>query len=88
MANTASARKRVRQTMKATQLNASQKSRVRTSVKQVVKLSKEGKKEDAQAAYKQAQSLLDKSTHRNLFHKNQVARIKTHLVKRLKSITQ
>lgn len=88
MANSASAKKRVRQSIKAMQHNASQKSKVRTSVKRVIKLSQANKKEEAQDVYKQAQSLLDKSVHRKLFHKNQVARVKNRLVNHLKRLTK
>ena len=87
MANTTSARKRVRQAMIATLRNTSQKSRVRTSVKKVLKLSNQGKKEEARNAYKEAQGLLDRSVHRNLFHKNNVARTKKRLVRKLKELS-
>lgn len=86
MANTASARKRVRQAIHATQRNAAQKSRVRTSVKKVIKLSNEGKQQDATSAYKEAQSLLDRAVLRNLLHKNNVARTKKRLIQKIKAL--
>ncbi len=84
MANTPSARKRVRQADRAGLRNASQKSQVRTLVKKVFKLNEQGNKEEASKAYKEAQSLLDKAVHRNLFHKNNVARVKKRLNARMK----
>lgn len=83
MANTPSAKKRVRQANRAAERNTSQKSRVRTLVKKVLKLNEEGKKDEAKATFQQAQSLLDRAVHRNLFHKNNVARVKKRLNNRL-----
>ncbi|MBE8182863.1 MAG: 30S ribosomal protein S20 [Candidatus Portiera sp.] len=83
MANTPSAKKRVRQAITAAERNASQKSRVRTLVKKVLKLNEEGKKDEAKSAFQEAQSLLDRAVNRNLFHKNNVARVKKRLNNRL-----
>ncbi len=83
MANTASAKKRVRQANRAAERNISQKSKVRTLVKKVINLTAAGKKDEARSVFQQAQSALDKAVHRNLFHKNNVARVKKRLNRRI-----
>lgn len=74
MANTAQARKRVRQAEKARQLNASQRSMMRTKVKRIFKAIADGNKSDAEAALKDAQPVLDKMARKGLIHKNKAAR--------------
>ena len=83
MANTASAKKRVRQANRAAERNTSQKSKVRTLVKKVINLTAAGKNEEARSVFQKAQSALDKAVHRNLFHKNNVARVKKRLNRRI-----
>ncbi|HER34340.1 MAG TPA: 30S ribosomal protein S20, partial [Halothiobacillaceae bacterium] len=55
MANTAQAKKRVRQAEKARQHNMAMRSQVRTAYKAVIKAVKDGDADKAQHAYREAQ---------------------------------
>ncbi len=77
MANTAQARKRVRQAEKRRQLNASQRSMMRTRVKRVFSALGAGDKAQAEAAYKEAVPVLDQMARKGLIHKNKAARYKS-----------
>ena len=77
MANTAQARKRVRQAEKSRQRNASQRSMMRTMVKRVFAAIAAGDKEAAQAALKEATPVLDHMARKGLIHKNKAARYKS-----------
>ena len=77
MANTAQARKRVRQAEKSRQRNASQRSMMRTMVKRVFSAIASGDKSAAEAAYKEAVPVLDHMARKGLIHKNKAARYKS-----------
>lgn len=77
MANTAQARKRVRQAEKSRQRNASQRSMMRTMVKRVFSAIASGDKSAAEAAYKDAVPVLDHMARKGLIHKNKAARYKS-----------
>ena len=79
MANSAQARKRVRQAEKAHGRNASQRSMMRTHLKKVVNAIDAGDKEAAQAAYTAAVPVIDRSAGKGLIHANKAARHKSHL---------
>ncbi|NIM68968.1 MAG: 30S ribosomal protein S20 [Xanthomonadales bacterium] len=79
MANSLSARKRARQAEKRRLANASQRSRVRTSIKQVLAAIKAGDKAAAEAAYRAAVPLIDRSVSRGIMHRNKAARHKSRL---------
>jgi small subunit ribosomal protein S20 len=79
LANIASARKRARQAEKRRQQNASQRSMMRTHVKNVVKAISAGDKEAASAALNKAIPVLDSAAGKGLIHKNKVARHKHRL---------
>ena len=79
MANSLSARKRVRQSEKSRLLNASQRSRVRTSIKRVLAAIEAGDKNAAEAAYKTAVPAIDRSVSKGLMHRNKAARHKSRL---------
>lgn len=83
MANTAQAKKRVRQAEKARLLNASQRSAMRTAVKKVLKAIEEGNQALIQQAYSTATSLLDRAARKGLIHKNKASRLKSRLNKRI-----
>lgn len=86
MANTAQARKRVRQTEKARQHNMAMRSQVRTAYKAVLKAVKDGDADGAQQAYRAAQPVLDRMVTKGILKRNTAARRKSSLVKRIKSI--
>lgn len=77
MANTAQARKRVRQAEKSRQRNASQRSMLRTMVKRVFNAIAAGDKAAAETALKDAIPVLDHSARKGLIHKNKAARYKS-----------
>ncbi len=86
MANSLSARKRVRQAEKSRLLNASQRSRVRTSIKKVLAAIKAGDKNAAEAAYKTAAPAIDRSVSKGLMHRNKAARYKSRLNKHIRAL--
>lgn len=77
MANTAQARKRVRQAEKSRQRNASQRSMMRTMVKRVFAAIAAGDKGAAETALKEATPVLDHMARKGLIHKNKAARYKS-----------
>lgn len=76
MANSAQARKRARQAEKSRQRNASQRSMMRTKVKQVFAAIAAGDKSAAEDALKAAVPVLDHMARKGLIHKNKAARYK------------
>lgn len=79
MANTSQAKKRARQAEKRRQHNASLRSETRTYVKKVLKAIAAGDKEQAQAAFKAAVPVLDRSARKGLIPANKAARHKSRL---------
>ena len=86
MANSPQARKRARQAVRRRTHNASLRSRMRTSVKRVVRALDAGDSEAAGAALKQAGSTLDGAAGKGIIHKNKAARHKSRLNARLKAL--
>ena len=84
MANSPQARKRVRQAVRRRAHNASLRSRMRTSVKRVVRALDAGDAEAAGTALKEAGPELDRAAAKGLIHKNKAARHKSRLNARLK----
>lgn len=86
MANTASARKRIRQTAKRTERNAARKSRMRTFIKKVETAIAGGNKEEAAAALRAAQPELQRAAGKGVIHANTVSRKISRLSSRIKAI--
>ena len=86
MANTPSAKKRVRQSRSNRESNITLKNRMRTSVKKVIYAVNEGNADEASKEYKKAQPLLDSLARKGIIHKNKAANQKSKLVKSIKSI--
>lgn len=86
MANTAQAKKRIRQAQKHQEHNVSLRSLTRTHLKKTVKAVAAGDKETASAAYKAAVPVLDKMVNKGIIHKNKAARHKSRLNKHLKAM--
>ncbi len=86
MANTPSARKRIRQTEKRTARNAARKSRMRTFVKKVEAAIAGGDKEKAAAALRAAQPELQRAAGKGVVHANTVGRKLSRLSARIKAI--
>lgn len=88
MANTASARKRIRQTERRTARNKARKSRVRTFVKKVEEAIAGGDKSAAAEALRTAQPELQRAATKGVFHQNTVARKISRLSARIKVLAQ
>lgn len=86
MANTASARKRARQSEKQRQHNASLRSELRTAVKNVRKAIDAGDKAQAQTILQSAASTIDRIADKNIIHKNKAARHKSRLAAAIKGM--
>jgi small subunit ribosomal protein S20 len=87
MANTASARKRNRQTKTRTARNQARKSRVRTFVKKVETAIAGGDKAAASEALRSAQPEMQRAVGKGVVHKNTVARKLSRLSARIKALT-
>lgn len=86
MANTAQARKRIRQAEKSRLRNTSQRSRLRTFIKKVMIAIDNGDKEQAQAAYQIVAPKIDAAVTKGLIHKNKAARGKSRLSAKVRTI--
>jgi len=87
MANTASARKRIRQTERRTERNKARKSRVRTFVKQVEAAIAGGDQAAAAVALRAAQPELQRAVGKGVMHRNTVARRLSRLSARVQALT-
>jgi small subunit ribosomal protein S20 len=87
MANHSSAKKRIRQTARRTEVNRARMSRVRSFVRKVEEAIASGDKEQATAALRDVQPELMRGASRNLLHRNVVARRMSRLSKRIKAMS-
>lgn len=86
MPNKLFAKKRVRQAEKRRERNRFYKKRVKTAYKKVINLLNENKKEELINAYHEFQSIVDKAAKKGVFHKNNVARKKSRLYKKIQPV--
>ena len=86
MANSAQARKRARQANVRRDHNMSQRSELRTAIKNVRKAILAGDKAAAQAVFVQAQTTIDSIADKNIIHKNKAANLKSSLTKHVGSL--
>ena len=86
MANTSSAKKRVRRDARKTATNISRRSRIRTYIKKVEAAIEGGDKDAANAALTEAQPELMRGVTRCVFKKNTAARKISRLSQRIKAI--
>ncbi|MBF0108542.1 MAG: 30S ribosomal protein S20 [Magnetococcales bacterium] len=86
MANIKSAIKRNRQTEKLTQRNREVKSRYRTYSKKVLEAVRSGNLETAQAALKEATSVIAVTARKGVIHPNQASRRISRLNARVKAM--
>lgn len=86
MANSAQATKRARQSEKSRQQNASQRSRLRTSIKNVVAAISAGNADDAKQAYQEAVPVIDSAAGKGLIHHNKAARHKSRLNQHIRNL--
>lgn len=86
MANSAQARKRARQAVKARASNASHRSRLRTAIKAVRKAIAGGDKAAAQTVFRASTSTIDCIADKSIIHKNKAARHKSRLSAAIKAM--
>ncbi len=86
MANTDSARKRIRQTEKRTARNKARKSRVRTFVRKLEEAIASGDKTAAQDAFRAAQPEMQRAATKGTLHANTVSRKISRLSARVKAL--
>ena len=86
MANTASARKRIRQTAVRTERNQARKSRMRTFIKKVEQAIAGGDKTAAAAALREAQPEMQRAADKGVIHDNTVGRKISRLTARIKAL--
>lgn len=86
MANNASARKRIRQTVKRTERNRARRSRMRGFLRKVELAIAAGNKAEAAAALQAAQPELQRAADKGVVHDNTVARKISRLSARIKAL--
>ena len=83
MANSPQAKKRARQNEKNRKHNASLRSMARTYIKKVQSKIEAGNHDEAVAALKEAQPIMDSMVNKGIFAKNKVARHKSRLTTKI-----
>lgn len=86
MANTASARKRVRQTARRTARNRARLSRMRGFIKKVEAAIAGGDKDQAQTALRDAQPEMQRAAGKGVIHRNTVARRLSRLSAKVRAL--
>jgi small subunit ribosomal protein S20 len=86
MANTASARKRIRQNERRNARNTARVSRMRTFVKKVEMAIASGNKDEATAALRAAQPEMQRASGKGVIHANTVARKISRLSASIKAL--
>jgi small subunit ribosomal protein S20 len=86
MAHHQSAKKRIRQTLKRTEINKARVSRIRTFVKKVETAILSGNKDEAAAAFQAVQPELHRGVAKGFLHKNTAARKLSRLTARIKAL--
>ncbi|MFY8114647.1 MAG: 30S ribosomal protein S20 [Rhabdaerophilum sp.] len=86
MANTKSAKKAARQTLRRTEVNKARRSRMRTSVRYVEEAIAKGDVNAALAAMKKAEPELAKAAQNGIVHKNMAARKVSRLIRQIRSL--
>jgi small subunit ribosomal protein S20 len=88
MPNTASAKKRLEQNIKRRARNRAAKSTIRTQIKKILGLVRDGDVAAAGEACRVAAKLLDRAAARNIIHRNAAARKKSRLQRLIKKLKQ
>lgn len=86
MANHFSALKRARQAEKRTTVNRTNTSRLRTGIRKLKTAIAAGDSAQAEAAYRETVSVIDKSVKKGVIHKNTGSRYKARLAARVKNV--
>ena len=86
LANSPQARKRARQSIKRNLHNRGYRSAIRTSIKSLLKAISAGDQDTVKTAQQKATSAIDKGCGKGLMHKNNAARLKSRLNKRVQAL--
>ena len=86
MAHHKSAKKRIRQTTRRTEVNRSRVSRIRTYVKKFDAALASGDKAAAEAAFREAMPELQRGVTRGVLHRNTVSRKLSRMSARVKAL--
>lgn len=86
MANTLSAKKRVRQSKKRELRNASQKSAMRTVIKKTLKSVSGKDQTSAATVLKEASAIIDKTAGKGVIPANRASRLKSRLAKKINKL--
>lgn len=86
MAHHASAKKRIRQTIKRTSVNRMRVGALRTSLRKVEEAIASGDQAAAAAAFKAAQPLVARGAQKGVLHKNTAGRKLSRLSRRIKAM--
>jgi small subunit ribosomal protein S20 len=86
MANHFSALKRARQTLRRTARNRANRTRLRSTLRQMREALAAGDKQSAETAYRSTVSALDKAIQKGVIHENTASRYKSRLSKRLSAV--
>jgi small subunit ribosomal protein S20 len=83
MANTKSAKKAARQTVRRTEVNKARRSRLRSSVRKVEEAIASGNKATAQAALREAEPEIVRTAQKGMVHRKTASRKVSRLAKRV-----
>lgn len=86
MANTPGSKKRVRKTIRRTEVNKARRSRIRTYLRKVEEAIASGDKTQAAEALRAAQPELMRGVTKGIFHKNTISRKMSRLSSRVKAL--
>ena len=87
MANIKSAEKRAKQAVRRRAHNMAARSRLRTSIRKVLNAIGAGKRDEAVAALKAAQPVIDTMVTKGIIHRNKAARHKRELNAKVKALS-
>tara|TARA_B100000963_G_scaffold359417_1_gene386728 strand:+ start:225 stop:488 length:264 start_codon:yes stop_codon:yes gene_type:complete len=87
MANIKSAKKRIVQTLKRTEINKFRKSRLRSGIKKISLLVEGKNKEETQKQFLKVESELAKAAGKGVLKKNTASRLVSRLSKKIKSLS-
>ena len=88
MANIKSAKKRILQNQKRTDINKYRRSRIRSGIKSLNSSLAKKKKDDSRKSFLQIESLLSKAVSKGVYIKNTASRIISRLSKKLKMLAK
>ena len=86
MANSPGSKKRVRKTIRRTEVNKARRSRIRTFLRKVEEAIASGDKDRAAEALRSAQPELMRGVTKGVYHKNTVSRKMSRLSARVKAL--